>query len=487
MNAFSRTALKTATSGGIIATALIAFTGVAAQATILPSCDGVTSIPATEVALRAALAGTDPVICIEPGTIDLSSAGIDSTPGSIEITRSVAIIGANGAILDGGGDSEIFTIPNAVDAVDVTVQNLTFQNGYTDQVDHGSAIWFDRPGSLTILQSTFTGNNSFGTAVLVLDSVGAVQPNVTINNSSFIGNDSSADSLYGSAIAGYGDVTITDSTFVGNGGGGAGTVVGSSTMTVRGNLFENNNATAEGGAISGLSGTGAIDISNNTFHLNDSYQGGAIYLEREATVENNTFVDNEASELGDAIYTRAPGATSLFGNIFAASGIGPTVGELAAVFDGTFIDLGANISTFAADATYLTTSALTPGQVGASYASIGLSALADNGGPTQTMALTSPSVAIGAVTPAIYLAATGITKPSVDQRGVYRGNGTEASDAGAYELSTHIVPVDPAELAKTGFGADSQASIALAGAALLGGAALIGGATVRNRRRRQSF
>ena len=167
------------------------------------------------------------------------------------------------------------------------------------------------------------------------------------------------------------------------------------------------------------------------------------------------------------------------------------MGELAAS-DNFFTDLGANISTFEADATYLTASSLTPGHVGASYDSLGLSPLADNGGPTQTMALTSPSIAIGAVTPAIYRAATSIAKPSVDQRGVSRGDGTTASDSGAYEISTHIIPVDPtidpAELATTGAnsGIDSGASIALAGSALLGGAALIGSAALRNRRRRQA-
>jgi hypothetical protein len=164
------------------------------------------------------------------------------------------------------------------------------------------------------------------------------------------------------------------------------------------------------------------------------------------------------------------------------------VGELSAPY-GSFTDFGANISTFDGDATYLTTSALIPGQVGASYASLGLGPVADNGGPTQTMALTAPSIAIGAVTPAIYLAAAGIDKPAVDQRGVTRGDGTTPSDSGAYEVSTHIVPVDPAELAKTGAnsGIDSGASIALASAALLGGAALVGGASLRNRRRQVSL
>jgi hypothetical protein len=486
MTAFSRTALKTVTSGGIIATALIAFTGIPAQATVLPSCDGVTTIPATEAALRAALAGVEPVICIEPGTIDLSSAGVDSTPGPIEITRSVAIIGVDGVTLDGGIESELFTMPNGVDAIDVTVQNLTFQNGYTVYHGEATAIWFDRPGTLTILDSTFTGNGGYGTTVFAYDSVGSVQPFVTVNNSTFTNNGDSSNSDYGGAITGYGDVTITNSSFVSNAGSSLGAVASRGAMTVQGNLFEDNFAGNAGGAISAMVGTGAVDISNNTFRANNSANyGGAVNLERDATFANNTFVDNETNISGDAIYKDAASGATLFANIFAASNIGPTVGELGGT-DIPYVDLGANISTFDGDAAILTTSALVPGQVGATFPSIGIGPLSNYGGPTQTMALEPPSIAIGAVTPAIYNAAASIARPGVDQRDVTRGDGTTASDSGAYEYSAHpVVPVDPAELAKTGAntGSDSNTSIALAGGALLGGAALIGAATLVTRRR----
>jgi hypothetical protein len=235
-------------------------------------------------------------------------------------------------------------------------------------------------------------------------------------------------------------------------------------------------------------GTGAVDISNNTFRANNSANyGGAVNLERDATFANNTFVDNETSISGDAIYKDAASGATLFANIFAASNIGPTVGELGGT-DIPYIDLGANISTFDGDAAILTTSALVPGQVGATFPSIGLGPLSDNGGPTQTMALEPPSIAIGAVTPAIFNAAASITRPGVDQRDVTRGDGTTASDSGAYELSTHVAPIDPAELAKTGAntGSDANTSIALASAALLGGAALIGTTALRNKRRRES-
>jgi LPXTG-motif cell wall-anchored protein len=492
VTSFRRTALKTASSGGIIATALIAFTGVPAQATLLPSCNGVTAIPATEDALRAAVAGTDPVICIEPGTIDFSSAGSDSTPGFVEITRSVSIIGAAGVILDGGGESEILKVTSAEDDVHVLVQNLTLQNGHSGIFRQGNAIWFDGPGSLTILDSTFTGNDGKGTSVFVNDSTpsdGSLQPTVTVNNSIFSNNGASIRAPYGGAVMGYGDVTITDSTFVGNSGSYVGTVAGSGALMVRGNLFDSNHANDRGGAISTLSGNGDITIANNTFRGNTSSgYGGAIFLSSAATVVDNTFVDNEAGTLGDSIYNDSSGGVTLFANIFAASVVAPTVGELAAP-DSFFIDLGANISTFEADATYLTTSALTPGHVGATFPSIGLGPLSDNGGPTQTMALEPPSIAIGAVTPGIFNAAASITKPSVDQRGASRGDGTTASDSGAYEYSAHpVVPVDPAELAKTGAntGSDSNTSIALAGGALLGGAALIGTTALRNKRRRES-
>jgi hypothetical protein len=498
MNAFTRTALKTVAGSGVIATALVVFTGAPAQAIPLASCDGVTTIPATEDALRTAIAGTDAVICIDAGTIDFSN-GVDLTDGPIDIARDVTIIGVGAVTFDGGNQSKLLTTTGGIPFA-VTVQNLTFQNAFTDDsAAVGNAIEFRSAGTLTVLNSTFLGNGSYGgygAAIASRSSFSSSagdQGAIVVDNSLFSGNGSASHTSNGGAVFAYGDLTVTNSTFLTNSTGSrGGAITANATTTVQSNLFVGN-AAANGGAIDLTGFSLAADVSNNTFFGNTaSNTGGAVAVDRDTNFADNTFVDNEAGVSGDAIYKGSAVVVGLFGNILAASVVGPTVGELGgpdlAGTDTPYTDFGANISTFAADAAQLTTSALTPGQVGADYATLGLSPLADNGGPTQTMALNAGSIAIGAATPAIRAAATGITQPSVDQRGVSRGDASVASSAGAYEFGATVPPViDPAELAKTGFGtaSDSTASIALAGAALLGGAALVTGATLTARRRRE--
>jgi predicted outer membrane repeat protein len=501
MNAFTRTALKTVAGSGVLATALIAFTGVPAHATPLASCDGITTIPANEDALRAAIAGTDPVICIDAGTIDFSN-GVDLTDGPIDIARDVTIIGVGAVTFEGGNQTNFLTTSGGSPFA-VTLQNMTFQNGYTSEVDGGSAIDFGTDGVLTVQSSTFTGNIGAGAAIGSRNhssNVFEVQPELVVDNSLFSNNGSATEAANGGAIFAYGDLTVTNSTFLNNSSAANGGAINAlSGLVAEGNLFASNIAEVNGGALSVSGADGIREISNNTFYLNAANNGGgAVLVERDATFADNTFVDNEANTAGHSMFKGFNTTVGLFGNIFASGTdnllpqlSGPDLGGA----DVPYVDFGANISTAAADAAQLSTSNLAPGHVGALYASLALSPLADNGGFTPTMALNAGSIAIDAATPEIRVAAAGITQPTVDARGVSRGDATVASDAGAYEYVAPITPVDPAELAKTGFGSgigfgsgsglDANASIALAGAALLGGAALVGSAA-RNRRRQRT-
>jgi predicted outer membrane repeat protein len=503
MSASKSKAVKSIAGGGVLATALLALTGVPAHATPLLSCDGITTIPATEDALRAAIAGTDAVICIDPGTIDFSN-GVDLTDGPIDIARDVAIIGVGAVTFEGGNDTSFLTTLNA-SALTVTVQNITFQNGYTSEVTLGSAIDFSAAGTLTVLNSTFTGNGGFGAALAGKNhapSLFAPQPAIVVDNSLFSSNGSATDSGNGGAIFAYGDLTVTNSTFLNNSSstrGGA--IVAEAALTVQANLFANNFASDGGGAINVVGGGPTADISNNTFVNNQATNlGGAVIVERDANFAYNTFVDNVAGTSGNALFKNSIDSVILLANIFASStdAAAAQIGEETPGGASPYADFGANISTSAADAANaLNNSNAIPGHVGAPYLTLALSPLADNGGLTQTVALNAGSIAIDAATPEIRVAATAITQPTTDARGVSRGDDTVASDAGAYEYVAPITPVDPVivppELAKSGFssgagigsGLDANASIALAGAALLGGAALVSGATLRNRRRQR--
>jgi hypothetical protein len=475
MNAFSRRTLRVVAGGGVFATALVGAVGaVGVPAQASPTCDATNTIAADEAQLRNLLTtGVLPIICVTAGVIDFSSSGSDTFATPINISRSLTLIGLGDVVFDGKGESNFLTTSSASSNVGLTIDNITFQNGFTANVDEGSAVYFGSTGSLTVLNSRFTGNTGYGAIVSP-----AIGTTMQITNSLFTDNGSS-NANRGAAVYSYGDLTITNSTFLRNAGNSYGAVVGSSKMTVNGNLFSQNTSQVYGGAITGRSETGAsgaVTISNNTFVGNTAGQyGGALRLDRSASVANNTFVDNTASTQGNALsYTSAP--TGLFANIFASStGAG-------AQLDSTtpLTDFAANISTSPADATLLPTSALVAGQVGATYASIALSALADNGGPTQTMALNAGSIAIDAATPEIRAAATAITQPTVDQRGVARGN---ASDAGAFEYVAPVAPVAAPELAATGV--SKLAALGLGALGLGAGGALVGASAMLGAKRRR--
>jgi hypothetical protein len=479
MNPFSRRTLRVVAGGGVFATALVGAVGaVGVPAQASPTCDVNNTIAADEAQLRNLLTtGVLQIICVTAGVIDFSSSGSDSSATPINISRSLTLLGLGDVVFDGKGQSNFLTTSSGGANVSLTIDNITFQNGFTANVDEGSAVYFGSPGSLTVLNSRFTGNKGYGAIVSP-----AIGTTTQITNSLFTDNGSS-NANRGAAVYSYGDLTVTNSTFLRNAGNSYGAVVGQSKMTVDGNLFSQNTSQVHGGAIAnfstGMGASGAVNISNNTFVGNTAGQyGGALRLDRNASVANNTFVDNTASTKGNALYNTST-TMGLFANIFASSsGAGAQLDSTTAL-----TDFAANISTSPADATFLPTSALVAGQVGATYASIALIALADNGGPSQTMALTAGSIAIDAATPEIRAAATAITQPTVDQRGVARGN---ASDAGAFEYVAPVAPVAAPELAATGvskLGALELGALGLgAGAALVGASAML----VAKRRRHSS-
>ncbi|HYZ79352.1 MAG TPA: PxKF domain-containing protein [Gaiellaceae bacterium] len=148
-----------------------------------------------------------------------------------------------------------------------------------------------------------------------------------------------------------------------------------------------------------------MSITNSTFVGNASgYQGGAIYTNATVTVTNSTFSGNSSANGG--------GIRSEFGNVSLQNSIvanSPAGGNCDATF-GVIAGLG-NLSWPDATCPGINQDPM-------------LGPLADNGGPTQTMALPSGSPAIDAAVLA--------NCPATDQRGVSRPQGG-GCDIGAYE------------------------------------------------------
>lgn len=318
---------------GVAATGLAVTPAWAASLTVTTTADGdaneactISSVttPAVPTTLRNALCvasnlGGANTVVVPAGSYTLGALGalvLGTQPGS-ELT----IEGAGDPTIVGNGTTQLMSIdPGLVGDVEVTIDGLVFDGG-VDSVYGGGAIIAGAgdaaaADSLTVLDSTFTGNSAgAGTSANPGGAIQFMGGALTIDGSTFTGNDSglSAGGAVYYAVGGGGGqaFTVTDSSFHGNtatavgalanGGGALAYAGGSAAVELTGNTFDGNSATSvdgaptPGGAIWHQSGTATI--SGNTFTGNSSAgagaRGGAIDAENGAvTAQYNRIAGN---------------------------------------------------------------------------------------------------------------------------------------------------------------------------------------------------
>jgi hypothetical protein len=284
-------------------------------------------------------------------------------------------------------DGPVLTVPSGEY---LALTGVTIANGNNTAGGFPMGGGLDNEGTVTITGSTFTGNSATwdGGAIDNADNQG--NGSVTVTASTFTGNTA----RLGGAIAsgewgGFGTATVTASTFTGN--------------------------TTKIGGGNGLGGYGgAISIG---------YGGNGT-----ATVTASTFTGNTAQAAGGAIASGGNGGggtMTVAGDLFNGSctqGVGPWT-------DGGY-NAGTNKTCFAS----------TPAAGDTSGSAVGSdlqTALAGNGGPTQTIKPTTGNPAIGRIPdPAtITLGSNQVALcPATDQRG-YPSAASTACDAGAVQTS----------------------------------------------------
>ena len=265
--------------------------------------------------------------------------------------------------------------------------------------------------TLSINNSTFSGNNSGGGG-----SGGGIfnelmTSTLSVVNSTFSGNSS----LDGGGIFIFGGtVSVSNSTFSGNsahnglGGGGIFIYVGS-TASVSNSTFSDNSTNIGGG---GINNWGTLNLSNSTFSGNSAHRGGGIDNQGTLTASNSTFSGNSAG----GIYSSNNGTLNLSNTILANSPSGDDC-----VNDGGMVNAsGVNLVE--------TGNCVSPGP-NVLTADPKLGPLKNNGGPTKTMALLAGSPALDAADNAL-CAADPVN--NLDQRGAPRPYGSSC-DIGAFE------------------------------------------------------
>lgn len=353
--------------------------------------------------------------------------------------NSLVIEGNNYSISrSSAGGTPSFRILEIGVGANVTINDLTITNG--DTIGDGGGIL--NRGTVTINNSIITGNiattgsgrgggiSNIGILFITDSTVsnnsatfywgGGIYntDNITITNS-IISENSSANSGGGLYIEGSGSATISNSTFSGNTSlsGGAGIFHNGLNLSITNSTFENNLASSvigDGGGIYNLDST--VNISNSTFTGNSAGGVGAAIFSTQsagATILNiiNSTIANNTSGGG----INVAGTTTLTNTIISNNTSGNCSGTITN--GGNNIDSGATCGWGTASGSMSNTDPL-------------LGALANNGGPTQTMALLSGSPAIntGNATACANSPVSG-----TDQRGVSRPQGA-GCDIGAFEV-----------------------------------------------------
>ncbi len=180
----------------------------------------------------------------------------------------------------------------------LNIDNLIYENNTSEK--SGGVLYMANSTKANIDNSSFVSNTAAADGGAIFNK-GRL---LTLNNVDFIGNAG----RYGGAIYAKGTKpnTITGGSFVGNKATAGGAIyfeLKGKQLDIDGTLFENNSATAAGGAM-GLFATS--NIKNAIIRGNTATEGGGLFLgsESHTMLDNVVFDGNVASETGGAIKTR---------------------------------------------------------------------------------------------------------------------------------------------------------------------------------------
>jgi hypothetical protein len=373
------------------------------------------------------------------GTITLTQGVIDVSASSAHPVTELRIIGpgADALTIDGNGDRVFAHGDDANVEGTLAISDLTIANGGDAS---GIASCIDSTGNVALVHAVVTDCSTTGGSPVTFG--GAISAASLYAAYSTIANSYSVATGENVAVGGgayvSGDAMLVESTISGNrvvsdvpGDGapyrtaGGGLYVRGTLMASRstfddnavlatsfyygwgGALFARSNANVEtstfagnsaplGGALykSAIGGGddpgSTLTVSNSTFAGNGAQYGGGIVSVEPATIANSTITDNRSFLGAGGIQMKAGADLVLQSSIVARNGAGDYVGKYCDLIAESAVTGGNNVVIVASGATVLPadTIALDPM----------LSPLADNGGPTPTVApyRGSPAVDAGA-------------------------------------------------------------------------------------------
>jgi hypothetical protein len=358
--------------------------------------------------------GTAPTVSCDPTTgCPGSNAGAGGGGGGIYNDGSLTVTGStitgNGAGAGGDGTEGIEGTDGASEG-----------GGDAGNGGNGGGIYNDASGSLQISDSTISDNRAG------LGGTGG--EGLPVGMPSTMNGGSSGNGGAGGGIYSANGLAITDSTISANHAGGAGSAA------LRGGAPGTGGA---GGGIDNSGGTGASTITNVTITGNASGAAGhEAFLSDLGPAGAGGGIEQVVGALELEFVTLAadqapassfPGPSGVYGEIGVSSSASVDL-ENSIIDDeqvgngGPYEECTSGVQDGGGNVQFGAQQATCPGTV----ADPKLATLANNGGPTETMALEAGSAAIDRVP------ARSCSQPT-DQRGVARPPG--GCDAGAYQLA----------------------------------------------------
>ena len=377
------------------------------------------------------VAGPDDEIVLASGstyTLTLSGAGGTSV-GDLDIgdvsglsgNLTISTTSSAPATINGNGPDRVFDV-GAAGNPGLALNNIVVTNGNTTGLltsTTGGGISFAGTGTLSLINSTVSNNVSASTTGCGGGIYNNSAATVVITDSTISGNTCSNANADGAGMfkGGGGTLTITGSTFSGNtvGENGGGMHIGGSAATT-------------------------VNITNSTFANNTAgNRGGGLQVGNAAavvTIDFTTFSGNSASEStmlppgldgGGALQVTAGTVTVTRSILANSTSLNPGTPEDC--------DVSTSVTTVSVSDSIIETNVDSAdsdcGPSGVLNVDPQLGALANNGGPTQTMGISISSPA--------YNAADSCGLVVADQRGFTRPQ-VGACDLGAFESGNTTQP-----------------------------------------------
>jgi hypothetical protein len=367
--------------------------------------------------------------------VALTGSG-DVTLVGTTVSRNVA--GEEGGGIDAagtGGPGSLLTITSSTvrqnlsgrfgGGIRATTVNLTSSTVSGNSAGNGGAGVF--APTVKVTNSTINGNSTTGGG-----GAGIEAGTLTLTNSTVSGNSNGDDAVGGGIQAST--ATLTNSTVSGNSTGANGGGIDAGTITLTNCTVSGNTSRDFGGG--GIDASTAT-LTNCTVSGNSAGLGIGGGIEAStATLVNCTIAENLANNDAGGLF-QVPGGTFTLRNTIVALNL-VAVGGTSPDVSGAFTSQGHNLIGDGTGGTGFGTNFDIVG-TGANPIDPKLGALANNGGPTQTMALKAGSPAIDHGDNTVVNPVTG--KPlTTDQRGAGfprkkdgDGNGIAIVDIGAFE------------------------------------------------------